>query len=519
MNNNAAAIFRSLIVYAVCVPLAIFVGYTLTNPLDYSTLGFYGVIIMLMVMPILLRWHYPLLLLCWNMNILAFFLPSQPMIWLPMLAVSLTLSVLERIMSNEMHFIRVPQVTWPLVALMAVVFFTAEMTGGFGFRSLGGESIYGGKKYVYLIAGILSYFALTSRPIPPEKAQRYVAYFLLGGLAAFIGDLYPLVPAPLHFLFLLSPPSGYAENEQGEFEMAFGTTRLGGVAVSAIAVVTWMLAKYGLRGIFLSGKIWRPFLFLLFFGMIFLGGFRSMIVLVVLVVAVQFFLEGLHRSRLLLPSIFMVVTTVALLIPFARYLPQTFQRSLSILPLNIDPQIRMDAEGSSDWRLAIWKALLPEVPQHLLLGKGFGIQIETFNEVAGNSPFRAIDPGQDPLAISSDFHSGPLSLVLCLGLWGTIAWLWFWGASLRVMYLNYKYGSPELRNINRLFFGLFIVKCLIYIFIFGAVQNDIAVFASMIGLSVALNNGVCRPAPKPAPVSQPVTVARRFPAPRPVFQR
>ena len=45
MNNNAAAIFRSLIVYAVCVPLAIFVGYTLTNPLDYSTLGFYGVII------------------------------------------------------------------------------------------------------------------------------------------------------------------------------------------------------------------------------------------------------------------------------------------------------------------------------------------------------------------------------------------------------------------------------------------------------------------------------------------
>jgi hypothetical protein len=35
--NNAPAIFRSLIVYAICMPLAIMMGYLLTNPLDYST--------------------------------------------------------------------------------------------------------------------------------------------------------------------------------------------------------------------------------------------------------------------------------------------------------------------------------------------------------------------------------------------------------------------------------------------------------------------------------------------------
>jgi hypothetical protein len=42
--NNAPAIIRSLIIYAVCVPLAITVGYLLTNPMDYSTLGMFGIL-------------------------------------------------------------------------------------------------------------------------------------------------------------------------------------------------------------------------------------------------------------------------------------------------------------------------------------------------------------------------------------------------------------------------------------------------------------------------------------------
>jgi hypothetical protein len=34
--NNSSAILRWLITYAVIVPLALFIGYLLTNPLDYS---------------------------------------------------------------------------------------------------------------------------------------------------------------------------------------------------------------------------------------------------------------------------------------------------------------------------------------------------------------------------------------------------------------------------------------------------------------------------------------------------
>ena len=57
--NNAPAILRSLIIYVVCVPLAFFVGYLLTNPLDYSTFAVFGVVALVLMFPLLLRYHYP----------------------------------------------------------------------------------------------------------------------------------------------------------------------------------------------------------------------------------------------------------------------------------------------------------------------------------------------------------------------------------------------------------------------------------------------------------------------------
>lgn len=49
--NNFSALFRSLIVYAVCVVLAICLGYLLTGPLTYSSLFLYGGLFFLLVSP------------------------------------------------------------------------------------------------------------------------------------------------------------------------------------------------------------------------------------------------------------------------------------------------------------------------------------------------------------------------------------------------------------------------------------------------------------------------------------
>ena len=86
--NNAPAILRSLIIYAVIVPLALFIGYMLTDPLDRSSFTFYGILALILISPILLRWHHPLLILSWNLNATAFFLPGRPDVWLAMAAIS-----------------------------------------------------------------------------------------------------------------------------------------------------------------------------------------------------------------------------------------------------------------------------------------------------------------------------------------------------------------------------------------------------------------------------------------------
>ena len=196
MNNvNSAGLFRSLIVYAICVPLAIIIGYTLTNPLDYQSFGFIGVLVAILVFPLLMKWHYPLLIFSLTAPLTMFFLPGRPYILLPMVAVSFTISLVERILNREQHFISVPSVKWPLLALAAVFLFTAEMTGGIGLRSMGSD-VYGGKKYVTIFIGILSFFAISARPIPKSKANRYITYYYLGALLWIFSELYAVIPEP-----------------------------------------------------------------------------------------------------------------------------------------------------------------------------------------------------------------------------------------------------------------------------------------------------------------------------------
>ncbi|MGD0745404.1 MAG: O-antigen ligase family protein [Verrucomicrobiota bacterium] len=501
MNSpNQAALFRTLIIYAICVPLAITIGYLLTNPMDYSTFGLFGIVALLLASPFLLRWHHPLLILSWNAGISMFFIKSSPNLWLVMVALSLGISVLERALNSEMRFIRVPQITWPLLCLIAVVLVTAELTGGFGVRAFGSE-VYGGRKYVYLVGGILSYFALTARRIPLERAGLYVALFLLGGVVNFIGDLFSITPSWARFVFLFFSPDIYSF-----FSFEIGETRLAGFALAGLAIWSFLMARYGIRGIFLSRKVWRPFLFFLTFSLIFLGGFRYQLLFVVVLFALQFFAEGLHRTKLLPIFAWLGIMAMMAIVPVASKLPFTFQRTLTFLPLHLDPDARREAQDSLDWRINMWKALLPKVPQYLLLGKGMAISPEEFNEMMGNSALAAsaesFDPSQNALALSYDYHNGPLSVIIPFGIWGCIAVLWLLGSGLRVMYCNFRYGDSSIQTINIFLFAEFMTYIFQFLIMGGALSYDIAKFAGALGLSIALNGGVCRPAPQPLPARE-----------------
>lgn len=487
-STNAPALFRSLIVYAICVPLAIAVGYMLTGVygnLDYGTLGFFAAIVGLLILPILIRWHYPLLLVSASLPAYMFFIKGSPTLFMLMTVVSLGLSVMDRILSKR-HFITATAMTWPLIALLAVVFITAELTGGFGLRVAGSE-VYGGKKYITLICGILSYFALTSRAIPAEKVRLYVSLFFIGGILSFIGDLYVVTPSAFQFIYLVFPPNLF------QYGIEFGSTRLPGFGFAGLAGLIFMMARYGLRDCLLTGKLWRVALMVVFVGMMLLGGARSSLILFALLFCFQFFIEGLQRTSLLPIFAGLGVVGIILLIPLANKLPITYQRSLAFLPLDLNPVAVADAKGSSDWRITMWQDLLPQIPQYLLLGKGYAIKPEDFNEMMGRDvAFQEVDESQIGLALAGDYHNGPLSVILPFGIWGCAAFLCFIGGTFYVLRSNYRYGAPEFRQINGFLLAYFLARCVLFFFVFGAMQNDVGLLAQLAGLSVAINRGVHR---------------------------
>jgi hypothetical protein len=192
--------------------------------------------------------------------------------------------------------------------------------------------------------------------------------------------------------------------------------------------------------------------------------------------------------------IFIGVIMATLCIPFANKLPYSFQRSLAFLPLNIDPETKANADDSSGWRLMMWKAVLPEVPQYLLLGKGYKLSALDFQMATTASLSGGSSAENWSAAIVGNYHSGPLSVAIFFGIWGVIAVVWLWIACLRALYDNYRYGDPSLQTVNTLLLVSFIVKIIIFSFVFGGLESDILGFLGFIGFSISLNGGIRQPA-------------------------
>jgi len=509
-TSNTPAVIRSLIIYAMCIPLAIWIGFMLANPFDRSTFSYAGIFALILAAPIMLRWHHVLLIVCWNLDMTIFFLPGRPAIWLLMVALSLGLSVLHRTINDKVRFLSAPSVTWPLIFLMAVVLFTAKLRGGIGLNSLGNDTG-GGKNYVLLLMGILGYFALTAQRIPPKRVKLYVSLFFLTGFATAVGDLAPYVPHQLYFLFAFFPVSGY-DMEQAPGMVTFNA-RFAGMGFLGMSGFLFMLARFGPRKIFLSGKLWRPTLLAGFFVLTMLGGFRSHIIICGATFLVQCYFEKMHQTKVFPAFILTGLIAVTLLIPFASKLPYTFQRSLAFLPLNLGHEARGDADASREWRLQIWKDALVTVPQYLLLGKGYALSRNDL-DVSSNPAFHYAS-NLESVDITGNYHSGPLSVVIYLGVWGCIAVLWFFIASLRALYCNYRYGDAEFRVINIFLLAYFIVKVLHFLIIFGGLAGDMCSFTALIGLSVCVNGGIRRPALAPA---RAVDKNSDIPLARPRFQ-
>ncbi|MCO5052384.1 MAG: O-antigen ligase family protein [Verrucomicrobiae bacterium] len=505
--SNTLAIIRSVIIYGLCLPLAIYLGYLLANPADRISLAVIAVACLLPLIPALMRWHHLLLIISWNMSMVLFFIQGSPYLWMVMTALSLTLTVLQQVLKRNVKFNAPSTLVLPLMFLALIIAGTAQLTGGIGLAAFGGDS-FGGKRYIQLLVAIAGFFAIVSHRIPPERANLYVGLYFLGGVTALVGSLAPWIPGGLRMIYALFP----VDDARLFFnEVNTEYLRLNGLTVAAMSALCFIFALHGLSGLLGIGERARflplqfrggfglnqPWRVLVFLGLVALaasGGYRSYLITIILYCGALFFLEGLFRSKLSPPLLLLAVLIPVVTLPLADKLPLTIQRSLSFLPIEIDPRAEMDAENSSEWRLKIWEQVIPTIPQYLLIGKGYSIDAREFEKIqtAGQSSSQAT------AEYAQDYHSGPLSLLIPLGSFGVVGFVWFLVAAYRVLRNNYRHGPPEYRKLNTFLFAFFLVRTFMFIVIYGSFQNDLVVFTGIVALSLSLNGGVRQPALAPA---------------------
>lgn len=480
------------LIYGVCLPLAVLIGYLLAEPYDLGSIAVMGLVFLLLCIPLLMRWHHAILLFSCNALIMPYFLPGRPMIWILVAGMSFTFLLMNRAVGRNVGFFLARDVTRSLIFLTIVVAVTVYLTGG-GFGSMGSRSG-GGKRYVTILAAIMAYFGLSTTPIPRKWAGLATSVFFLSALTGLIGYIVGLIGPSLYFLVELFPIEGEVTelNSLGLNLSNQTIVRAGGFTSVSLGLLGYLLARHGVRGLFDLTKPWRLLLLLMTFVMCLLSGFRSAVIMPVLILVIMGYMEGVHRTQLFPILAAVAILGCALLIPTASKLPLVMQRTLTFLPISLDPIARAQAEASTDWRVEMWKDVVPTIPKYLIKGKGYAISQEDLALIEQAEHYGTTRPYELSMA-AGDYHSGPLSLIIPLGLFGVLGFAWFLTASVNVLLRNYRHGDPALHKINTFLLVFFITRILFYIFVFGGFYSDLIYFTSLIGLSVSLNGGVCEP--------------------------
>jgi len=474
----------------VIVPLMLIVGYSIGSPGGMSSYAVTAIMFSVLCLPLVVKYHHVTLVLTWNAAFTLGFLPGLPKLWYVVAFISLGITVLNVIV----HKIKVQQykpLTLALLAFLFLVFITGTLRGGIGMKAMG-STMYGGKSFVYIFIAIVGYFALSAIRIPKEKVLLYTQIFFLSSITVVFSTIVYLMGERFYFLFLFVPID-YAVG-QAQADLVGGVQRYAGIGFSMMGIYFYMMVRYGIVGILNFGHLLRLVVLLVVVALSMFGGFRSTLLLYALTFGFSFVYEKLYKTRWMVILLLSGAVVLGMLYLGAEKLPESMQRSISFLPgIKIDLATQVDAQASVDWRLKIWEILLPQVKDYFWLGKGFSYNASDLL-LADESFRRGFMQTEDYALITGDYHNGPLSIIIPLGIWGVLGFIWINYLGILMLWRQLKYGDPDLYILNQGILALFSMRIIFFWFFFGAVATDMAVFLGLLGFSVAVN-GVPRKRP------------------------
>jgi hypothetical protein len=362
-----------------------------------------------------------------------------------------------------------------------------------GFAAIGGSARVGGKPYIDLILGLMTYLMLIRYRISPKSANSLPIYFvIISAFNAFAGGVSMLLPGLGNVLGkFYSGFAGSALSEYGQtIETVVGETRLGFLSGLGSTLILYCISSVNPIHFLKINKI--KFLFLYFTGyiMILLAGFRNGIIAAILQTAVAIFIRdrfvGVVKFLFL---IFCVVIAGILLSYSSINLPYTFQRALCFLPGNWDEAAKADARGSSEWRFEMWKMALTsdKYIRSKFFGDGFGFLRTDFEKgldiMYGRAQLGVNESAQEQFLLDGDFHSGPVSSIRFVGYVGLVLFM--------ILLVNaFLFAKKIILNLIGTPFesiGLFvgipiIIYPIFFVFIFGDYRTAIVDILYLVGM-------------------------------------
>ena len=356
--------------------------------------------------------------------------------------------------------------------LYAAIILVTILVRGFGVRLLGG-SAWGGARYVHLLCGLAFYTVSDNVTLTPKQWRWTVIAFFGSALLPSIAELvFLLSKGQIHHLY-------YVIRVERVSAVQSLRVILGGQGIMRLQVSKYIaflfvmfvaLYRYdGRKRILIQGTCALAFLFA---G---LSGHRSAILyLVCFIPLVTYYLTGKVPWRIFIIYSVGLVVTVVLLNFVVSILPLAAQRSISWIPfVDVSFDASSSAASTTRWRFAVWRRLLSRLPDYWLIGRGF-----VFSPQVAQTEVRTFWHSIDWAVATHNYHSGPLSLLIDVGIPGFLAGCGIMiGAITRhLKQLRNVWADAKLARYHHVILASLTVNVLRFFLVHGDASNSIVQF-------------------------------------------
>lgn len=324
-----------------------------------------------------------------------------------------TLLFLMRKLPSEIRFTELE--FWCVLLMLCLIQVYAR--NPVGLSILGTNSV-GGKDYAMILVGFSAAAFVSILRVDPRDLIWYVRLTIIGSLGNFLlGAFTKLFPSMGYFL-----GASFSAEVREESGIEGQASRVSFVRGISVTMARWVSSRISpLQGCF--HPVYAP-LILLSFGFAALSGFRSQIMIVGLFYLVGTAYRGGFKSVVVSSVLGGLLLVLLAFVNVLSPLPPNIQRSLTFLPGTWEERYKSDAQGSTEWRVEMWKeALLTDRwIQNKWLGDGLGMtkaelaaSISLYQTNRAETSGGGLSAGQVNMMLAGGYHSGPVQTVRLVG--------------------------------------------------------------------------------------------------------